>query len=560
MKNTKCYIYTRVSTNIQVDGYSLEAQKEKLRKYAEFQEMTVVEEYSDEGKSGKNVGGRPDFQRMLMDIENGKDGVSFVLVFKLSRFGRNAADVLGSLQLMQDYGVNLICVEDGIDSSKDSGKLMISVLSAVAEIERENILIQTMAGRQQKAKEGKWNGGFAPYGYTLENGELKIAEDEAEVIKLIYDKYIHTNAGIAGITKYLNNNGYIKKKRQNNTTDVFTTHFVKGVLDNPVYCGKIAFGRRKTEKINGKRNEYHIVSQKDFPVYDGIHEAIVSETDWNVAFEKRKGSSTKFEKKHALEHEHILSGIVKCPICGAGLYGNVNRKKKDDGTYYKEYFYYSCKHRVRVGDDLCKYNRQWEENKVNAAVFEIISGIVKSSNFEQSIREKIEADIDTSSLENEISNLQKRLRLKQAVKEKIAEQIDNLDVTDKLYEIKNEDLQSRLNNLYDEIYEIEEQIAEVHSRIDYITQQKVTSDTVYKYLVCFDKLFEKFTEKEKKIFIQSFVERVELFEKELPNGKFLKSINFKFPVFYNGQEITGLSWDNKKTVETVVLLSRQNTN
>ena len=67
-----------------------------------------------------------------------------VLVFKLSRFGRNAADVLNSLQRMQDFGVNLICVEDGIDSSKDSGKLMISVLSAVAEIERENILVQTM--------------------------------------------------------------------------------------------------------------------------------------------------------------------------------------------------------------------------------------------------------------------------------------------------------------------------------------------------------------------------------------------------------------------------------
>ena len=74
---------------------------------------------------------------MLEEIENGEDGVSYVLVFKLSRFGRNAADVLSSLQLMQDYGVNLICVEDGIDSSKEAGKLMISVLSAVAEIERE---------------------------------------------------------------------------------------------------------------------------------------------------------------------------------------------------------------------------------------------------------------------------------------------------------------------------------------------------------------------------------------------------------------------------------------
>ena len=136
-KKIKCDIYTRVSTTIQVDGYSLDAQKEKLKRYAEF-------------------------QRMLDNIENGTDKVQFVLVFKLSRFGRNAADVLNSLQRMQDFGVNLICVEDGIDSSKDSGKLMISVLSAVAEIERENILVQTMEGRKQKAREGKWNGGFAP--------------------------------------------------------------------------------------------------------------------------------------------------------------------------------------------------------------------------------------------------------------------------------------------------------------------------------------------------------------------------------------------------------------
>ena len=109
---------------------------------------------------------------MLNDIEDGKDGVDFVLVFKLSRFGRNAADVLSSLQLMQDYGVNLICVEDGIDSSKEAGKLLISIIAAVAEMERENIRVQTMAGREQKAREGKWNGGFAPYGYRLGNEDL----------------------------------------------------------------------------------------------------------------------------------------------------------------------------------------------------------------------------------------------------------------------------------------------------------------------------------------------------------------------------------------------------
>ena len=126
MKNQlKCYIYTRVSTSMQVDGYSLDAQKDKLHKYADYQDMIIAGEYSDEGKSGKSVEGRPQFQQMLQDIETGKDNIDFVLVFKLSRFGRNAADVLSSLQRMQDFGVNLICVEDGIDSSKDAGKLIV---------------------------------------------------------------------------------------------------------------------------------------------------------------------------------------------------------------------------------------------------------------------------------------------------------------------------------------------------------------------------------------------------------------------------------------------------
>ncbi len=109
---------------------------------------------------------------------------------------------------------------------------MISVLSAVAETEQENIRTQTMAGREQKAREGKWNGGFAPYGYKLENGNLVIAEDEVEAIRVIYDRYIHTNEGVAGVAKYLNRNGFVKKLRQNNTIPGFSGNFVQDRLDN----------------------------------------------------------------------------------------------------------------------------------------------------------------------------------------------------------------------------------------------------------------------------------------------------------------------------------------
>ena len=135
---------------MQIDGYSLDAQKARMKAYADFNDYQIVGEYEDAGKSGKSIEGCASFCRMMEDIKSGKDGVAYVLVFKLSRFGRNAADVLSTLQVMQDFGVNLICVEDGIDSSEDAGKLMISVLSAVAEIERENIRVQTMEGRTYK--------------------------------------------------------------------------------------------------------------------------------------------------------------------------------------------------------------------------------------------------------------------------------------------------------------------------------------------------------------------------------------------------------------------------
>ena len=197
----KVYLYTRVSTTMQIDGYSLDAQKSRMKAFADYNDYEIAGEYEDAGKSGKSIEGRLEFNRMMEDIKSGKDGVSYVLVFKLSRFGRNAADVLSTLQIMQDFGVNLICVEDNIDSSKDAGKLMISVLSAVAEIERENIRVQTMEGRIQKAREGKWNGGFAPYGYSLEKGQLFINEEEAEAIRVIFDQYVHTDIGSDG-TKY----------------------------------------------------------------------------------------------------------------------------------------------------------------------------------------------------------------------------------------------------------------------------------------------------------------------------------------------------------------------
>ena len=196
----KCVLYVRVSTEMQVDGYSLDAQKNMLKNYAQREGMEIINIYEDAGKSGKSIEGRPAFQKMMLDITNGL-AVDYILVYKLSRFGRNAADILNSLELIQSYDINLISVNEGIDSSQAMGKVFISLLSAMSELERENILEQTMNGRREKARQGGWNGGFAPYGYKLEDGKLLIAEDEVDVIREIFKMYAIDNMGCDKIAK-----------------------------------------------------------------------------------------------------------------------------------------------------------------------------------------------------------------------------------------------------------------------------------------------------------------------------------------------------------------------
>ena len=325
-EKTKVYTYTRVSTAMQVDGYSLDAQKAKMKAYADYNDYEIVGEYEDAGKSGKSIEGRAQFSQMMEDIKSGKDGVSYVLVFKLSRFGRNAADVLSSLQVMQDFGVNLVYVEDGIDSSKDAGKLMISVLSAVVEIERENIRVQTMEGRIQKAREGRWNGGFAPpYGYRLVDGKLMINEEEAAAIRVIYDQYVHTDIGANGIAKYLENHGIRKIPRQNGKNPLFDAHLIRLILKNPVYCGKIAYGRRKMEKVCGTRNEYKLVEQDNYLLADGLHEPIVSEEVWQAAQVKLlgrfflKGKGDSVSECYSLFMGGTMGKIIKDTIHANGI-------------------------------------------------------------------------------------------------------------------------------------------------------------------------------------------------------------------------------------------------
>lgn len=326
--------------------YNLYAQLEVLRSCAEFRELKIVGEYCDAGKSGMSIKGRPEFVRMMSDVQSQKDDVEFVLVFKLSRFGRNAADILKSLQILDDFGANLVSVSESIDSSTPGGRLAIEILSAVAEIECENILVQTMEGRKQKAREGKWNGGVAPFGYRLDKdkGILAVDSGESEIVKVIFDLFAHTNMGGDSIAEYLNSHGYVKNCSRDFELGYFSRKLILKILDNPVYIGKIAYGRTTTEKVKGKRGEYHRMSTEEYLLAEGQHDAIIDEVTWDAVRTKRTETGIKWVKNHSLDHEHILSGLVKCSTCGTGMIGMFNRYQKKNGEY-RDIFYYRCNHR-----------------------------------------------------------------------------------------------------------------------------------------------------------------------------------------------------------------------
>lgn len=558
----KCYIYTRVSTAAQTEGYSLEAQTERLRKYADYKEMEVVREYCDAGKSGKSITGRPEFQRMLQDASEERDGVAFILVFKLSRFGRNAADVLNSLQFIQDYGVNLVCVEDGIDSSKDSGKLTITVLSAVAEIERENILVQTMEGRKQKAREGKWNGGQAPFGYDLDskNSTLVVNEEEAEIVRIIYDKFVHTDMGAAAICNYLNQRGYTKKKVRGHELNYFARGLIMKILDNPVYIGKIAYGKNVTEKVKGTRDEYRRVKTDDYLLADGLHEAIVDEETWEAAREKRKRTGVRFVKTHSLEHEHILTGLIRCPLCGGGMSGTVQRRQNKKTGEYKDTFYYRCHHRKKVDGKICDYKPMLNQKMFNAEVEEFIRYMVAGDEFRKFVQEKLEEKVDVSALETEREQLQKQLKQVQGSKLKLIQMLDRLDTGDKHYTRKYQDMQ---DNLYDKVAEFEEAMKDIDAKIGASYGKEITGKKLYEFLLDFDILYDKMTDMEKKEFMNTFIEKIELKNETVNNGtgqgSRIEHIDLAFPVYYGDCKGTRIRMPEENTVEVVCLLENRRT-
>ena len=416
-----------------------------------------------------------------------------------------------------------------------------------------------MEGRRQKAREGKWNGGQAPFGYELDskNGTLTVNPKEAEIVRIIFSKFVNEGLGADSICDYLNQHGYQKKKVKKNELNYFSRGFIMKILDNPVYIGKIAYGRIATEKVKGSRDQYKRVKSDDYMLVEGIHEAIVDQELWEAARIRRKETGVKWNKTHSLEHEHILSGILRCPVCGSGLVGTVRRRKNKKSGEYKDDFYYKCLHRKKIDDiHFCNFRLVLNQDEINHQTEEIILDMVADPEFRDYMVSKLDEKVDVSALETEKNQIMEQLRQVMGAKKKLTEMMERLDIGDKHYDRKYQDMQDRQNVLYDRISELEEAIADIEVKISGAYEEKITTDQLYKILLNFDKMYYKMSDLEKKRFMREFIEGIELYPEKQKDGRILKQISLGFPVFYEGSEGDTIWLHKENTAETVVLLSK----
>ncbi|SDB58298.1 site-specific DNA recombinase [Ruminococcaceae bacterium FB2012] len=279
MKDKKTALYIRVSTDAQAEeGYSVEAQTEKLIKFCDIHDYKYHELYTDGGWSGSNLD-RPEIKRLISDIETGY--ISRVIVFKLDRISRSQKDMLFLLEdIFIPNGVDFISLNENLDTSTPYGKAMIGILAAFAQLERENIRERTQMGMRERIKQGFWRGGGnPPFGYDYDpQRNILIPNEHAEDVRKIYDLYLQ---------------GYSTTQLAN-MFDVSGDKQITNILDRVTYLGKIPY--------NGG-------------LIEGCHEAIIDEETFERVKAERRIRSTK----NAVTSSYLLTGLIYCGKCGSKM-------------------------------------------------------------------------------------------------------------------------------------------------------------------------------------------------------------------------------------------------
>ena len=300
--------YIRVSTDDQVE-YSPKSQIKAIKKYAEKNSFFLPEHFifSDEGISGRSIGKRNAFKKMIALAKTKPKPFDTILVWKYSRFARNREDsVVYKSMLRKQCGINVISISEPIGDDKMS-VLFEAIIEAMDEYYSINLAEEGKRGMAEKARHGGLVSG-PPFGYTVQNGDFVIVESEAEVIRNVFEEYV-SGAGFLTLAKKLNALGV--KTHKGNPIESRTIEYW---LNNPVYIGKT----RWNPVGKTSRNYY----SKDLIISNVTHQPIIDEQLWNTVQNKLKDNKKRHKKKMREPNSgmsHWLNGLLRCGKCGRTL-------------------------------------------------------------------------------------------------------------------------------------------------------------------------------------------------------------------------------------------------
>lgn len=381
----KVAIYVRVSTTNQAEeGYSIDGQIDSLEKYCEAMGWDVYNKYIDAGFSGGSLK-RPEMANLINDVKKGL--FDTVLVYKLDRLSRNVRD---TLYLIKDvFNINkidFVSIQENIDTSSAMGTLFLTLLSAIAEFEREQIKERMQLGKLGRAKSGKsmqWAKTSYGYDYIKETGTLSVNPYQALIVRKMFEWYL-SGMSITKLRDTLNEQ-YGQDKEWSYRT-------VRVILSNPVYCG------------------YNQFKGQIFP---GTHEAIISEDDFNKTQEEiktRQRTAAQRFNPRPFQAKYMLSGIAQCGYCSAPLAIKLGMKRKDGTRLVK----YECKQRhprktkgvtVYNNNEKCDSGFYFKDDIEHFVLTEISKLQTDSDYIDKLFSNTNQETIDRDSYQKQIDNL-----------------------------------------------------------------------------------------------------------------------------------------------------------
>lgn len=458
-------LYIRVSTDDQLE-FSPDAQKRALMEYAKKNDMYVEEQhiFIDEGISGTSAKKRPAFMRMIAIAKSKPKPFSAILVHKFDRFARSREDsVVYKSLLRKDCDIKVISITEQLEDDKFS-VILEAMLEAMAEYYSLNLSDEVMKGMKEKARRGGVQH-TAAYGYAIVENNFIIVNDEAEIVRLIYDKFVNQDYNYGQICSYLNNLG-IKNKRGN----MFAARSIKYMIENPVYCGMIRWNYRSN------KNKHRLNPEEECIVSEGTHDAIISKELYQLAMNKLKKNNSDFSNKkpHSQDYKHWLGGLLRCSDCGGTItYAHYSKSSLSPGSKITGYFL--C-NKFRKGS--CKTKNNISISKIEGHLIDTLTKLNEMLSIES---DKLPIDISISDDEVEREILQKQL-------EKVKKKYDNakkayLAEVDTLeeYKVNKIDLQKEEKEIVEKLYKTKDNKAikevlkkEVTTALKLIKDEKVS--------------------------------------------------------------------------------------